>query len=105
MSGTYPNITRLTLDMVGYNGGLHVMRAPDIGAEQDVKNLLWELLGTVSADDLTNLDAWLGTLTDEQFLTVADGEHSEMLAILSAAPAVNGETAAALLDRIYEHCI
>lgn len=105
MTGTYPNITRLTLDMVGYNGGLHVLRAPEIGAEQDVKHKLWDVLATVSGGDLTGLDAWLGTLTDDQFLTVADGEHSEMMAILSAAPSVDGEAAADLLDRIYEHCI
>ena len=105
----YPNITRLTLDMVGYNGGLHVLRTPDIGAEQDVKNKLDECLGAegVYHDDLAALDAWLGTLTEDEFMTIADGEESEVAAILARAPSIGDpeDTAADFINGIYEHCI
>lgn len=105
----YPHITRLTLDMVGYNGGLHVLRAPEIGAEADVKRLLDECLGAdgVYHDNLKALDDWLGNLEHDDFMTVADGEESETRALLAKAPVMGDpeDTAADFIDSIYEHCI
>jgi hypothetical protein len=105
----YPNITRLTLDMVACNGGLHRLRKPEIGAEQDVKNLLDECLGAegVYHEDLAALDRWLSSLTEEQFMTVADGEETEVATILEAAPRIGDseDTVREFIDQIYEHCI
>lgn len=105
----YPNITRLTLDMVGYNGGLHVLRAPEIGAEADVKRLLDECLGAdgVYHENLVALDAWLGALSEDEFFTVADGEETEVAALLAGAPSMGDleDTAADFINSIYEHCI
>lgn len=105
----FPNITRLTLDMIGYNGGLHVLRAPEIGAEAEVKRLLDECIGAegVYYDDLSVLDAWLGTLNDKEFMIVADGEEKEIEVILSRAPSMNSpeDTVSGFIDSIYDHCI
>lgn len=105
----YPNITRLTLDMVGYNGGLHALRVPGGSAETDVKRLLDECLGAdgVYHENLVALNHWLGNLTEDEFMTVADGEESEVAAILAKAPSMGdpGDAAADFIDQIYEHCI
>lgn len=105
----YPNITKLTLDMVGYNGGLHVFRAPEIGAENEVKNLLDECLGAegVYHVELKALDDWLGTLSEEEFMIVADGDEDEVATILARAPSWGDpeDSVADFLNQIYEHCI
>ncbi|QDP54392.1 MAG: hypothetical protein Unbinned4120contig1000_44 [Prokaryotic dsDNA virus sp.] len=105
----YPNITRLTLDMVAYNGGLHRLRATHIGAVQDVKNKLDECLGAdgIYHDDLKKLDDWLGSLSEDQFMTVADGEESEMQALLNQAPNIGDpeDSASDFFNHLYEHCI
>lgn len=41
-------------------------------------------------DEIKNIDQWLGTLTEEQFETVCDGEMSEADAILLSAPVFTG---------------
>ena len=85
------------------------MRAPDIGAEADVKRLLDECLGAegVYHDNLKALDDWLGTLNEDQFMTVADGEETEMQAILAEAPSMGDpeDTAADFHNTIYDHCV
>ena len=95
--------------MVSYNGGLHRLRAPEIGAEADVKRLLDECLSAdgVYHDDLHMLDQWLGALSEDDFLTVADGEETHMQAVFSTAPMIfEGEaTAQDFINRIYEKCI
>lgn len=105
----FPNITNLTLDMVGYNGGLHVLRTPEIGAEQDVENKLDEILGAegIYHDDLAALDTWLGNLSKEDFFTVAAGEVSEVEALIKTAPVMGDveNSTKAFLSNIYEHCI
>ena len=40
----------------------------------------------VTAEDLDRLEAWLCTLSKEQLLILAAGEHSEMAALESLAP-------------------
>jgi hypothetical protein len=95
--------------MVGYNGGLHALRAPEIGAEADVKQKLDEILGTegVYHADLASLDTWLGTLNDSQFITIADGEESEVAELFRGAPLLGDveDSASAFINNIYDHCI
>lgn len=91
----FPAIAKAALEMAYANDGVNRDRR-----ERDVIRALRPILndGAEIAFDLSAIDAWPATLSDEQLLTVVDGEHQEAQALLSNSP----PGTEALLSRIFE---
>lgn len=92
----FPAIAKATLEMSYDNGGINRDRT-----EADCMKALDEVLSAegVYYNDLTAIDAWLATLTEEQMQVVVAGEETEMKASLANAP----PHADALLNDIFDH--
>lgn len=76
------NIRKACLLISRSNGGINRNRS-----ESQVLREMQRFLDlSAYRDELPPIDAWLGTLTPEQFETVCDGEMSEADAILKDAP-------------------
>lgn len=85
----YPNIRRAYLEMSYDNGGINVTRTEE-DAITDSQPVMSTIAGNVSADDLQRLDAWIGTLSDDQVQTLIAGEETETAAIVALGPVSNG---------------
>jgi len=104
----FPRIARLAGDMVHHNGGTAGRVFAGIADPQaDIMRLLDEVLGAegVYYADLQALDAWLGGLSEDDLMTVTDGEETERIAMLEAAPRMGAASADDFINSIYEHCI
>lgn len=105
----YPNITRLVHDMSHYNGGTAARNAQRIDPDTDRERLLDECLGAdgVYHENLKALDDWLGALPKDHFDTIADGEESEVAALLADAPNMGDpeDTAQDFINSLYEHTV
>lgn len=80
---TYPNIEDTIVSMAACNGALNRTTTS--------KQVITRCMGSLQADgvpteDVIKLEAWLGTLTEEQKLTLVDGEHQEQAAIVATSP-------------------
>lgn len=76
------NIRRACLLISRSNGGINRNRTQ----EQVLREMQKFLDLSPYRDELPGIDAWLGTLSPEDFETVCDGEMSEQDAILMTAP-------------------
>lgn len=95
---TYPNIKAAYLTMESCNGGINRNRSQeDACRESDA------VIGAegVYHDDLVQIDAWLGTLSDEQILTFVDGEESEIEALVKSGGDI-GEKAHGLFNDLFD---
>lgn len=93
-NGTYPNITKATLEISYDNNGIRRDRT-----EGDVKKLLGEFLSAQAiAHDLPAIEAWLGGLSEDDLLTFCTGEHSDINTVAAGAPGGCRE----LFDDIFE---
>lgn len=78
----YPGIAKAALEMSYCNGGVNRDRR-----ERDVLKALEPILGECNiAMDLPAISMWLGKLSDEDMLTLVDGEESEQHQIVTCAP-------------------
>lgn len=78
----FPGIARATLEMSYCNGGINRERR-----EKDVLEKLEPLLIECDlAMDLPAISAWAMALSDEDMLTLVDGEESDQHAIVTCAP-------------------
>ena len=79
----FPGIAKATLEMSYANGGINRYRR-----EFDALKALDRVLetGVDVAMDLPAIDEWLSGLSDDDMLTVVDGEETEMLKIVEDAP-------------------
>lgn len=77
-----PGIARATLEMSYCNGGVNRDRR-----EKDVLEKLEPILAECDlAMDLPAISAWAVALSDDDMLTLVDGEESEQHHVLSDAP-------------------
>ena len=81
------NIRRACLLISRSNGGINRNRSQ----ERVLREMQHFLDLLAYRDELPAIDAWLGTLTPEQFETVCDGEMSEADGILVTAPPFTNE--------------
>jgi len=93
---------KLTETMAACNGILHA------GVVDQAALLEEAALSAVEADgvyteDAEKFEAWLGTLSTDQLMTLADGEETEMLALVAESPLSSDNEAhvAALAFDIY----
>lgn len=78
----YPGIARATLEMSYCNGGINRERR-----EKDVLVKLEPVLAECDlAMSLSEISAWAMALSDEEMLTLVDGEEREQHAIMTCAP-------------------
>lgn len=78
----YPGIAKATLEMSYANGGVNRDRR-----ERDVLEKLEPILAECDlAMDLPAISAWAAALSDEDMLTLVDGEESDQHHVLSDAP-------------------
>lgn len=99
----YPNIEAMALEIAYDNGGIfNGMGICESRYESDVIADLHEFLANTDKTEieLARYDAWLGSLTKEQFETVSSGEETEMQAIFKDGPDGMDD----FLNEIFEHC-
>jgi len=104
----YPHIDRLVREMVHQNGGTAARNAQGLDPDQWITERLDACLGAegVYHRQLAGLDAWLGACTEEDFLTVVDGEDTEAGELLAWAPLMSPEDSARdFINSLYEACI
>lgn len=91
----FPGIARATLEMSYCNGGVNRDRR-----EKDVLEKLEPILAECDlAMDLPAISAWAMALSDEDMLTLVDGEENDQHQILTCSP--NGTDS--LLNLIFDH--
>lgn len=93
---TWPNIERAHLEIAYDNGGIHRERSEGRAA-RELRRYLSSL--PYDRDQLAAIDAWLGSLTHEQLVTVCAGDQSDALSILERAPPFTD----AVLTGIFDH--
>jgi len=78
---TYPNLRSAYLLMERCNGGINRDRSEEQACRESDP-----VIGAdgVYHDDLVAIDAWLGTLSEDDLLTFVDGEETEVQAMASA---------------------
>jgi hypothetical protein len=96
----YPNTTNMIFTLANAVGVLNCMNT-----NGTVLNAGFEALEAdgVLTEDVRLLEQWLGTLSQDQVITLVDGEEEEMAALMAESPAsATGANVAMLVDDIYE---
>lgn len=97
MTGLYPGIVRAALNMARCNGGINRYRS-----EKDCLRSLELLLAEASvALDLRAISEWLAALSEEDLLTVVDGDETEAAELVKSAP----EGTQMFLDEIFNKVV
>lgn len=96
-----PNIEAVALDIAVAMGLLN--RNIDQDCLEDViQDCVVKVMSDVSGAYSEALEAWLGTLTEEQREILADGEEEDSIALMANAPtSLSGESAEEILDDIW----
>lgn len=91
----FPGIAKATIEMAYDNGGVHRERR-----EHDVLRDLDTVLndGVAIAFNLSEIDKWLATLSDDDLQIAVAGEETEREQLMGTAPPGTD----ALLDEIFE---
>lgn len=95
----YPFIKCWVMD-VAYSNGMVNRESPEYLVIDQAESALFAD-GVVEAE-VEALNTWLGTLTKDEFETLADGEMEEMTAIAARAPIVEEHPVSGLLKDIFE---
>lgn len=97
----YPNIREAVLSMAAANGVMH-REGPDAEAVCEVAMQALEADGVVT-EDVQCLEAWIGTLNDEQKSILIEGEEDELSVLVATSPlGVEGLPVAVLFNDIWE---
>lgn len=95
-----PHLMRALETMSRCNGGINITRSREqFLAETELWLVLWPIKNPDV--DVDAIDAWISTLSDEDVLTLVDGEESESVAIAASAPRGTREL---LADHFEEVC-
>ena len=81
----FPNIKKVCLDIAGCNGYC----IPRLLSEEFFLKRLDEVFGAegVYTEDLQKLEDWIGTLTEDQLMTLAgEAEDTELAALVALSP-------------------
>lgn len=89
----FPGIKRAALAIVLDNGGINRYRT-----ESRMYRELGRFLSRQPEETLATIDAWLTSLTDEEFSSACSGAAPEDMALLQGAPPFTND----LLDAIFE---
>lgn len=85
----FPGIRKVYIEIVYDNGGVfNGMGYGPSRTEEDALDATEPVLSAegVVEEDLQRLDAWINTLSEEQVITLAAGEHEEMQALAAEGP-------------------
>jgi len=101
MTTKYKNIEELVLSMASTHGMLHRLTTNEAVLASGMAALEADGVYTV---DVEALDKWIGTLTEDQKLTLVDGEEEEMSALVADSPTseLSGICVGQLVEDIYE---
>lgn len=98
----FPNLRKAYLEMSHNNGGINVGRteADALKASEPVMKR-----NSIGEDTMATIEAWVGTLSEDEMLTLVDGEGDDMRALinrdLSAADATHLNF---LLEELFDVC-
>jgi hypothetical protein len=90
----YPSIEKACLEIAYDNGGVNRLR-PEAQVRKEIADFL---AARPYSDHFGAIDKWLGELSKDELETVCAGEETEMLAVLSTAPAWTSS----LLEQYFE---
>lgn len=99
---SYPNIRKAYLEMSYDNGGINIGRA-----EADALNESERVMGSISVsdEDLGRLDAWIGSLSEDQIVTLVAGEEGEARWLAMQGPTdCFSVPIADIFDELFEVC-
>lgn len=96
----WPNVEELILSLAACNGILNRNTTSEAVVACGLKAV--EADG-VCTEDVEALEVWVGTLTEDQKLTLVDGEQQEQADLVARSPTgVGGDRVGSLVDDIYD---
>jgi hypothetical protein len=93
----FANIEKAHLEIAYDNGGINRDRS-EKNATRELRRFLPTL--PYDRDQMTAIDAWLGSLTPDQLETLCAGEQSEQDEIYASAPPFTESVIVAIFDHV-----
>jgi hypothetical protein len=90
----------LCVTMAACNGGINRVR-PESDFLRAAEPIVFALAH--APEDMAAIEQWLATLTEDERLTIADGEYTESQALLAKAPC--GPFLDAILNHVFDEAV
>lgn len=94
---THPQLKEVCL-IIAYDNGMVNRSRPEATFLRNAERIVFALAH--APEDLTAVETWIATLTEEERETLAAGEHDDMQALLARGP--HGQFLNDILNAVFE---